>query len=218
MKLNFLKVLNTNKTTPDEIAAEIAALEAKQKDCEQELSGLREQAKDLRKRRLCGETVSDADIRDADRKVESVSLDLEAIVDSIAGLDEKLRNTLQAIKDGGVDESQRRKMLIEAERTKALEELARAKARLIVAGEVYVGSCADNLAKDGRLFDYDPETHKLYQAELERLRTQVKHPTYYEKKMEADDYARWTREMDVDDEAHALVSKQRQRLSEKQQA
>ena len=108
MKLNFLKVLNTNKTTPDEIAAEIAALEARQKDCEQELSGLREQAKDLRKRRLCGETVSEADIKDADHKVESVGLDLEAIVESIAKLDEKLRNTLQAIKDDGVDESQRR--------------------------------------------------------------------------------------------------------------
>ena len=33
MKLNFLKVLSTNKSSTDEIAAEIAALEQKQKEC-----------------------------------------------------------------------------------------------------------------------------------------------------------------------------------------
>ena len=209
MKLNFLKVLNTNKTTTDEIAAEIAVLEEKQKDCEQELSGLREQAKDLRKRRLCGETVSEQDIKSADCEVESARLDLEAISESKTELNEKLHTALQGIKDNGADESHRRRMLFEAERVKALEELARAKARLIVAGEVYIGSCAENLAKSGRLFEYDPETHKLYQTEIERLRSQVKHPTYCEKKLEVDSYARWTLEMDVDAEAESLINKHR---------
>jgi hypothetical protein len=218
MKLNFLKVLNTSKTTTDEIAVEIVVLENTRKQCEQELVNLRERAKDLRKRRLCGEAITDADIKDADRKTESTQLDLEAIDESLVKLSEKLVAALQAMKDGGVEESQRQKMLIETERLKALNELAKAKAHLIVAGEIYVGTWAEDLAKSGRLFDYDPETHELYRTEIERLRSQVKHPTYHEKKQSVDQYARWTCEMDVDDEARSLVSKQRQRLSEKQQA
>lgn len=213
MKLNFLKVLNTSKITPDEIAAEIAALEVKQRDCEQELSGLREQAKDLRKRRLCDEAISEKEIKDADCKVESARLDLEAISDSAAKLNEKLRSAFQAVKDNGLEEIHRRGSAIDSDRAKALEEVARAKARLLVAAEVYIGSWAEHLVKDGRIFEYDPETHDLYQAELERLRAQVKHPTYHEKKLSVDHYASWTRELDVEDEARDIINKHRQKIA-----
>jgi hypothetical protein len=83
---------------------------------------------------------------------------------------------------------------------------------------VYIGSWAENLAKDGRLFEFDPETHEMYHAELERLRSQVKRPTYHEKKLSVDSYARWTREMDAEDEARNLINRHRQKLSERKPA
>lgn len=216
MKLNFLKVLNTPKTTADEIAEEIVVLEEKQKDCLQELAGLRVSAKDLRKRKLCGEAISESEVRDADRKVESAQLDLEAINESLVNLNEKLRNTLQAVKDEGNAEIHRRSKLIESDRQKAQEELEKAKARLIVAAEAYVGGRAENLASDGRLYVYDEGTFNFYRAELERLRSQAKHPTYFEKKVEIDEYSGWIIKMDPDDEASNILNRHRAKITERQ--
>lgn len=209
MKLNFLKVLNTNKSSTDEIAAEIAALEQKQKECEQEYASLMDQAKSLRSNRLCGEAVSEADIRDADRKADSTRLDIEAVSETISKLRAKLHDVFQAIKDNHVAESQRRWDSIAGDRRKAVEEVARAKAHLLVAGEAYVGSFADQITRNGQIFNHDKETHELFLSESDRLRAQLKKPTYFEKKQEMESSSRWALEMNVDEEVETAIEKYR---------
>ena len=112
MKLNFLKVLNNQNNTPDEIAEQIVGLEQKQIEYEKQLDVLRQQAKELRQKKLCGEVVSDAQINEADRKVENANLDLEAVAESIVKLTDKLHETYQAIIDNAY--------IVTGERTKAL--------------------------------------------------------------------------------------------------
>lgn len=135
MKLNFLKVLNNQNNTPEEIAEQIVGLELKQMEYEKQLNTLRQQAKELRQKKLCGEVISEGQINEADRKVENASLDLEAVTESIANLSEKLRKTYEAIIENGHTVAGQKMKVIEPERDRLMEELARAKAKILVIAE-----------------------------------------------------------------------------------
>ncbi len=208
MKLNFLNVLN-KQSSPDEIAQEIIALEVKELEATKEHDSLKDAAKELRKRRLCGESVSDDQIRVADRKFESASLDVEAIKEMIDNLTNKLYAAFEEIKVKGLPGSQEKRDALMSEHRKVTEEIVKAQVRLITLAETYHGSAAEALARDGRLFWINPDTERFYYAELERCRTQIKHPTYYDRKIEADSYATWISEMCVDDEVEKLLNKYR---------
>ena len=93
MKLNFLKVLSNQNNTPEEIAEQIVGLEQKQVEYEKQIDVLRQQAKEFRQKKLCGEIVSDGQINEADHKVDNANLDLEAVSESITKLEEKLHKT-----------------------------------------------------------------------------------------------------------------------------
>ncbi len=208
MKLNFLNVLN-KKSTPDEIAEQIAALEEKAREAVIERDILRASAKDLRQRKLCGESITDAQVKEADSKVESAVLDLEAIEETKQRLATKLIAAFEAIKEQHVPECQRRRDAIGPDRQKAKAEVAKAKARLLVAAEVFLGPSAEYSVKDGSIYLSGDETDELYHAEVERCREQVKHPTYHEKKCEIDNYGNWLNEMSVEEEVEKLLNKYR---------
>ena len=99
MKMNFLNVLN-RKSTSFEIAEQIVLLEVKEKEMQKEKEKRRNDAKELRQKKLCGENVSESQIKEADLKVEDINLTIETIADSIANLKDKLRPALEAEKEG----------------------------------------------------------------------------------------------------------------------
>ncbi|MEK7200396.1 MAG: hypothetical protein AAB212_10850, partial [Bacteroidota bacterium] len=101
MKLNFLKVLNNQSNNPEEIAEQIVALELKQIEYEKQRDLLRIQTKELRQRKLCGEAIIDDQVKEADRKAENAGLDLEAVTESLAKLEERLRAAYESIRDSG---------------------------------------------------------------------------------------------------------------------
>ena len=191
MKLNFLKVLNNQNNTPEEIAEQIVGLEHKQIEYEKQLDALRQQAKELRQRKLCGEVVLDAQINDADRKVDSVNLDLEAVTESIANLEEKLRNTYEAIIENGHSVTAQKMKAIETERDRLMEELARAKAKVLVIAEQLWGTGVISRLKDSSVFDDDARTDQIMKEEVEKLKSSVKEPTYYSKYQQAQNYSSW---------------------------
>ena len=208
MKLNFLNVLN-KQSSPDEIAQEIVVLEAKEREATKEHDSLKDAAKELRTRRLCGENVSDDQIKVADRKCESASLDIEAIKEMIGNLTNKLHAGFEEIKIKGLPGSQEKRSALILEHQRVSDEIVKVQARLVVLAETYHGVGADTFGRTGRLFWVSPDAESSYYAELDRCRAQIKHPTYYDRKVEADNYARWISEMSIDDEVRQVLDKYR---------
>lgn len=212
MKLNFLKVLNNQNNTPEEIAEQIVGLELKQMEYEKQLNTLRQQAKELRQKKLCGEVVSEDQINEADRKLENASLDLEAVTESIANLGEKLRKTYEAIIENGNAVAGQKMKAIESERDRLMEELARAKAKVLVIAEQLWGSGVISRLKDSSVFDDDSRTDQIMKEEVEKIKSSVKEPTYYSKYQQAQNYSGWTNSLKIDDEASRLLERQRAKM------
>ena len=129
MKLNFLNVLK-GKSTPDEIAEQIVALEEKQKQCEKEKQDAKEKAKEIRSKIMCGEKVNPNAVKEADSMLEECNINLDVVSESLEKLKEKLEEAFIALKD---EESQKvieiRKRL-NRERDKEKLDLWKAKGKL----------------------------------------------------------------------------------------
>lgn len=212
MKLNFLKVLNNQNNAPEEIAEQIVGLEQKQIEYEKQLEVLRQQAKELRQKKLCGEAVSDAQINEADRKVENVNLDLEAVAESIVKLNDKLHKTYEAIIENAHAVAGQREKAIEPEKIRLTEELARAKAKVMVIAQQLWGYMADVRLRRGQFFDDGSECDRLMKEEVERLMVNVKEPTYFFKQQDINNYTQWTSSMKITEESERLLNKQRAKL------
>jgi len=212
MKLNFLKVLNNQNNAPEEIAEQIVALEQKKIEYEKQSDALRQQAKELRQRKLCGETVSEAQINDADRKVENVNLDLEAVSESITKLEDKLRKTYEAIVENGTSVFGQKINAITPEFDRLTEELARAKAKVLVIAQQLWGYNAEVKLRRGQFFEDDPQADRIMKEEVEKLMVLVKEPTYFTKYNEAQSYSSWISSLNIPMEMEALLNKQRAKI------
>ena len=212
MKFNFLKILNNQSNNPEEIAEQIVALEQKQIECEKQHDLLRTQAKELRQRKLCGEAISDDEVKEADRKAENTSLDLEAVSESIVKLEEKLRAAYESIRDNGQNVVAERQNALMPERNRLGEELARAKARLLIVAEQLWGSSARERLRNGMAFDTDHETDHWMKEEEEKLRASVRQPTYCQKISEIQGYDSWIMRLNVNDEVQRVLDKHRKNM------
>jgi hypothetical protein len=212
MKLNFLKVLNNQNNTPEEIAEQIVALEQKQIEYQKQRDVLRQQTKELRQKKLCGEIVSEPQIADADRRVENANLDLEAVAESIAKLNDKLRKTYEAIIENGQAVAGQKIKAIELEHDRLTEELARAIAKVLVIAEQLWGVGIISRLKDSSVFDDDPKTDQIMKDEADKLRSSVKEPTYYSKFRQAESYSSWTSGININDEMSSILEKHRAKM------
>lgn len=206
MKLNFLNVLK-QKSTSDEIAGQIVLLEAKQAEVEAQKDALRREAKELRQRKLCAEAVSDAQMKEADAKLEDITLTMEAISESLAKLKDKLRDALEEESREGREAVQMTHARLIGERKELEEEFARLRGRLLAFAESILGPVAETYMKDGRLFQHDTATQDIYLREADKARAAMKHPTYYEKKRDNDACSQRLTEFDLDREFEAALAR-----------
>lgn len=212
MKLNFLKVLNNQNNTPEEIAEQIVALEFKQMEYEKQSDVLRQQAKELRQKKLCGEVIPDSQIIEADRKVENAGLDLEAVTESIAKLEEKLYKTYEAVVENGGAVFAQKINVITPEFDHLIDELLRAKAKVLVIAQQLWGYGAEVKLRRGQFFDDDPQADRIMKEEVEKLLASVKEPTYYTKYNEAQNYSSWISALNINGESERLLNKQRVKM------
>lgn len=180
-----------------------------QTEVESQQDSMRQETKELRQRKLCGEVVTDIQIKEADRKLEDVTLTLEAISKSLPKLKDKLRDALEEEKKEGNVTVQKVHSKLIAERKELNEEFARLRARFLVFAETILGPVAETYMKDGRLFQYDENTHDVYLREADKVRAGVKHPTYYEKKKANDNYSDRLTDFDLEAEVDALLASHR---------
>lgn len=213
MKLNFLKVLNNQNNTPDEIAEQIVGLELKQIEYEKQRDLLRIQTKELRQRKLCGESITDDQIKEADRKAENAGLDLEAVTESLAKLEERLRAAYESIRENGHTVSGQKLNVIIPEFNRLNEELALAKAKvLVLAEQIWGNATAQHKLRNGYVFHNDDKTDHMMNEEVQKLRASVKHPTYYMKYTDAQNYSSWATLMNIDYEIDNILNKHRRNL------
>ena len=210
MKFNFLKILNNQSNNPEEIAEQIVALEQKQIEYEKQRDLLRTQAKELRQRKLCGETITDDQVKEADRKAENTNLDLEAVTESVVKLAERLHSAYESIRDNGNTVCGQRLNALLPEYNRLSDELALAKARVLVIAEQLWGNAeAKHKLRTGSIFENDDKTDHIMNEESEKLRTSIKQPTYYTKYSEAQSYSSWTMRMNIDYEIENVLNKYR---------
>lgn len=211
MKLNFLNVLK-GKSPSSDVAEQIVLLERKFLDVEKDKGKLKESAKELRQRKLCGEEISDAQIKDADTAVKDIDLTIEAITESVTKLKEKLNVTLEDEKEAKrVNVGETNKELC-AERKMLNKELARYHARFLAFAETIFGGLADVYMKDGRMFRFNGETRDVFEDELAKAKSAIKHPTHYEKNLEYERIWQWILKFDLNKEVELIMEKRRGKI------
>jgi len=211
MKLNFLNVLK-QKSPSNDIAEQIVLLERKLLDVEKNKGDLKESAKELRQRKLCGEEISDAQIKEADTLVKDIDLTVDAITESVTKLKEKLTDALEDEKEASRLDAGRKNKELCAERKMLDKEFARLHARLLAFAETILGSLADVYMKDGRLFRFNGDTRRVFEDEYGKAQSSIKHPTYHEKQMEYERQCQWYREHDLGKEFESKIEMQRKKI------
>lgn len=129
MKLNFLNVLK-KKSTQDEIAEQIIALEMKKTQCEKTRDEAKNACKELRGQAMCEERVNPDAIRAADKTYDAASLDLEIITESLEELHKSLAVVFKTYIDEGFAKIIEDRRKLEANREILMHEANRMKGRL----------------------------------------------------------------------------------------
>lgn len=210
MKLNFLNVLK-GKSTPDEIAEQIVALEEKQKQCEKEKQEAKEKAKEIRSRIMCGEKVNPNAVKEADSALEECNINLDVVSESLEKLKEKLEEAFVALKD---EESQKiieiRKRL-SRERDKVKLDLWKAKGKLFGLAFAIHGH-PEVTRRDLESFPaFSPsvgtEEHDVFHNEKDRVIAGLNHPTVADVEEELRGKRNWVSNFDLEKEVRRIMKK-----------
>ncbi|MDD5428312.1 MAG: hypothetical protein PHI58_03630 [Candidatus Omnitrophica bacterium] len=212
MKLNFLNVLKS-KSTPEEIAEQIVALEEKQKVCEQEKAEAKEKAKEIRSRVMCGERVNSESIKLADLALEECNINLDVVAESLAKLKTKLEEALTAKRDEEAKRIIEDRKQWNLDREKALLELWRAKGKLFALAFAIYGHPETTRRNLESYPEFSPslgtEEHKVFHSEKDKGITELRHPTIADVAEDIRVRDHWVSHFDLEHEVKALMRKYR---------
>lgn len=214
MKLNFLNVLK-GKSSPDEIAEQIAALELKKAQCEKTRDAAKNACKELRGKTMCGEVVDPEAVRGADKAYEEAVLDLEIVSDSLAELHKKLYASIEALRD---EESRRiteERQKWQSEQEKLWREISRLKGRLfgIVMG-IYghpEGVRRHLESYPSFSFSTNDSYYNEFTAEKERAEAELKRPSPSDLNNAIERKQRWLDIFNLEEEYQSVLKKYRKK-------
>ena len=212
MRLNFLNVLK-GKSTPEEIAEQIVALEEKQKLCEQEKAEAKEKAKEIRSRVMCGERVNPDAMKQADLVLEECDINLDVVTESLTKLKTKLEEALTAKRD---EESKRiieDRNAMNREKDKAILELWRAKGKLFALAFAIYGHPETTRRHLEEFPEFSPglgsDAYKIFHAEIDKGIAELRHPTVSDVAEDIRCRDHWVSHFDLEREVKALMRKYR---------
>ena len=184
MKLNFFNI-SRKKSTPDEIAEQVVALEIKQKQCEAQRDRAKKECKDIRSRIMCGEKIPPDVQRNTDKAYEDARLDLEAVADSIEDLKKLLHSALESHCAEEKDRAVKLQRQKDASYEGVLRAVLKAKGRFIgLATAIYrhpeeAEAQSFNIGSRFHVTVQDPY-YADYQAGIAEGMAELKHPTVAE--------------------------------------
>ena len=203
--MNFIDILTgKKKATSKEIGAQIVELEGRITDYENQKSEARTEAKRLRQRRLGGDkNIKDADLREVDRTVEEIQLDLEAGTEALQALKGKLTEAVKAETEKRLTEIEGMEETFKAEGRTIMNKIVELSAQVkALQMQLYSGSLsADGLTisfmdrEDGKAF------YEAVKTELEKAGTQ----TLFVKQQSLRSEERRLRTLKIEEEAALIV-------------
>lgn len=210
MKLNFLNVLK-GKSTPDEIAEQIVALEEKQKLCEKEKDEAKEKAKEIRSRLMCGERINSDAVKQADAALEECGINLDVITESLIKLKAKLEEAFTVKRDVEMKRIVEDRNAMNREKDKATIELWKAKGKLFGLAYAIYGHPEVTRRKLQEYPSFSPslgtDEYNAFDAEKEKVIAELRRPTIAD--IEADIQSRdhWVSHFDLEQEIKSLMKK-----------
>jgi len=220
MKLNFLNVLK-GKSTPDEIAEQIVALEEKQKLCEKEKQEAKERAKEIRSRIMCGEKVNPNAVKEADSALEECNINLDVASESLEKLKEKLEGSFIALKDETSQKIIEMRKRLNRERDKVKLDLWKAKGKLFGLAFALYGHPEKTRRELESFPAFSPsvgtEEYDVFHAEKDRTIAGLNSPIVADVEEDISDKSHWIKDFDLDDEIKDIMRRyQSQPVAEKE--
>ena len=220
MKLNFLNVLK-GKSTPDEIAEQIVALEEKQKICEKEKQDAKERSKEIRSRIMCGEKINPNAVKETDSALEECNINLDVVSESLEKLKEKLEGSFIALKDEASQKVIEIRRRLNRERDKAKLDLWKAKGKLFGLAFALHGH-PETTSRDLESFPaFSPsvgtEEYDVFHAEKDRVIDGLNRPTVADVEEEIRGKSNWVSTFDLEKEIRRIMRKQRPQAVEEKE-
>jgi len=220
MKLNFLNVLK-GKSTPDEIAEQIVALEEKQKICEKEKQDAKERSKEIRSRIMCGEKINPNAVKETDSALEECNINLDVVSESLEKLKEKLEGSFIALKDEASQKVIEIRRRLNRERDKAKLDLWKAKGKLFGLAFALHGH-PETTRRDLESFPaFSPsvgtEEYDVFHAEKDRVIDGLNRPTVADVEEEIRGKSNWVSTFDLEKEIRRIMRKQRPQAVEEKE-
>jgi len=220
MKLNFLNVLK-GKSTPDEIAEQIVALEEKQKICEKEKQDAKERSKEIRSRIMCGEKINPNAVKEADSALEECNINLDVVSESLEKLKEKLEEAFLTLKDEASQKVIEIRRRLNRERDKAKLDLWKAKGKLFGLAFALHGH-PETTRRDLESFPaFSPsvgtEEYDVFHAEKDRVIDGLNRPTVADVEEEIRGKSNWVSTFDLEKEIRRIMRKQRPQAVEEKE-
>jgi len=212
MKLNFLNVLK-GKSSPDEIAEQIVALEEKQKLCEQEKVEAKEKAKEIRSRVMCGERVNPEAVKLADLALEECNINLDVVAESLAKLKMKLEEALIAKRDEETKRVIEERNAMNRKKDEAVLDLWRAKGKLFGLAYAIYGhpETTRRHLQDYPSFSPSMGTNEynVFHAEKEKVIAELRRPTVADVEEDIRGRDHWASHFDLEYEIAILMKRYR---------
>ena len=212
MKLNFLNVLK-GKSTPEEIAEQIVALEEKQKLCEQERTEAKEKAKEIRSRVMCGERINPEAVKLADLALEECNINLDVVAESLVKLKTKLEEALTEKRDEEMKRLIEDRKAMNREKETLILDLWKAKGRLFALAFAIYGHPETTRR---HLEDYPAfspslgtEPHSIFHAEKEKGIAELRRPTTADIEEDIRVRDHWVSHFNLEQEVNNLMKKYR---------
>ena len=220
MKLNFLNVLK-GKSTPDEIAEQIVALEEKQKICEKEKQDAKERSKEIRSRIMCGEKINPNAVKEADSALEECNINLDVVSESLEKLKEKLEEAFITLKDEASQKVIEIRRRLNRERDKVKLDLWKAKGKLFGLAFALHGH-PETTRRDLESFPaFSPsvgtEEYDVFHAEKDRVIDGLNRPTVADVEEEIRGKSNWVSTFDLEKEIRRIMRKQRPQAVEEKE-
>ena len=216
MKLNFLNVLS-KKSTPEEIAEQIVALEAKKAQCEKSRDEAKNVCKEFRGKTMCGEKVNSEDIKAADKAYNEAVLDLEVVTESLEELNKNLYVAIEARRNGESSKIIDERHKWQVEREKLMLEADKVKGQLIglligIYGHDY--EAKDHLESSaGFLFTNSHPHFMEFTKEKEKTVAELRRPRPIDLENAIQKKQHWLDTFDVDEEYSHILKQYRNKVA-----
>jgi hypothetical protein len=211
--MGFIDIINgSKKASPEEIAREVASLEAQIETFQDEKETARNKSRRLRQDKIGGGQASDAQIKAADREYDDAALNVEAAEESLTGLKNKLKMAIAQGVSSGLVRCEKERESFKPEKAKLLEEIIETAGRLRA---LQIALSGGQLGAEGVVAHLsDPAEKKAFVAAGEKNLALLEPRLIFSKEAGIRSEESRLKTLRIDDEIERLISVEREKVTQ----